>query len=91
MLGTGYFLKIAKLNQFPARIANLSKLQKLVPAIHKKSSIRKNKLPQKFRATRYFVKCMRILLELNSYRDNIRACLNGGGGPQVGEVTRLSI
>ena len=22
---------------------------------------------------------------------NLRACLHGGGGPQVGEVTRLSI
>ena len=42
MLGTGYFLKIAK---------------KLVPAKHKKSPIRKTKLSQKFRATRYCVYC----------------------------------
>ena len=23
--------------------------------------------------------------------DNFRACLHGGGGPQVGEVTRLAV
>ena len=36
--------------------ATLWKSQKLVPAKHKKSQIRKNKLQQKFRATRYIVR-----------------------------------
>ena len=52
MLGTGYFLKIAKL--IPSK-KNQSVLiaKNLVPAKHKKSPMRKNKLPQKFRVTRY--------------------------------------
>ena len=51
MLGTGYFLKIAKINSQQEKPICPDR-KKLVPAKHKKSPIRKNKLPQKFRATR---------------------------------------
>ena len=52
MLGTGYFLKIAKINSEQEK-TSLFKTQNLVPTKHKKSPIRKNtcKLPQTFRAT----------------------------------------
>ena len=56
-LGTEYFLKIAKIIPSKKKHLTLSKSQKLVPAKHKKSPIRKNKLPQKFHATRYVGLC----------------------------------
>ena len=52
MLGTGYFLKIAKINSQQEKPICPDR-KKLDPAKHKKSPIHKNKLPQKFRATRY--------------------------------------
>ena len=30
-----------------------------------------------------------VLRELSQLRPSLRACLHGGGGPQVGEITRL--
>ena len=50
MLGTGYFLKITNINSQQEK--PICPLQKLVPAKHTKSPIRKNELPQKFHATR---------------------------------------
>ena len=52
MLGTGYFLKIAKVNSQQEKPICPNR-KKIVPAKHKKSPMRKNKPPQKFRATRY--------------------------------------
>ena len=49
MLGIGYFLKIA----IPGKKKQFVVVAKISPAKHKKSPIRKNKLPQKFCATRY--------------------------------------
>ena len=54
MLGTGYFLKSQKL--IPNKKNQSVLIVKLVPTKHKKSPIRKNKLPQKFRSTRYLEK-----------------------------------
>ena len=52
MLGSGYFLKIAKL--IPCRKnQSVLKSQRLLPAKQKKLPICKNKLPQKFCATWY--------------------------------------
>ena len=51
MLCTGYFKKIAKVNSQQEKPICPNR-KKLVPAKHKKSPIRKNKLRQKFRATR---------------------------------------
>ena len=47
MLGTGYFLKIAKINSQQEKPICPNRKN------HKKSPIRKNKLHQKFRATQY--------------------------------------
>ena len=51
MLGTGYFLKITKINSQQEKPIRSSR-KKLVPAKQKKLPMGKNKLPQKFRATR---------------------------------------
>ena len=48
MLGTGYFPRIAKINSQQEKPIR----PKSVTAKHKKSKIGKNKLQQKFRATR---------------------------------------
>ena len=54
MQGTGYFLKIT-IFDYQREKTICPNHKNLVPRKHKKSPIRKNKLPQKFRATRYFV------------------------------------
>ena len=52
MLGTGYFLKIAKINSQREKLMRLSSKNQF-PRNRKKSPIRKNKLLRKFGATRY--------------------------------------
>ena len=53
IINSGYWvLKIAKVNSQQEKPI-CPNCKKLVPGKHKKSPIRKNKFPQKFRATRY--------------------------------------
>ena len=52
LLGTGYFLKIAKINCQREK-PTCPRRKNQFPRKRKKSPIRKNKLPQKFRAIRY--------------------------------------
>ena len=52
MLGTRHFLKSAKINSQQEK--PICPIAKISSRRTQKSPIRKNKLPQKFRATRYF-------------------------------------
>ena len=63
MLGTGYFLKIVKIN-FQQKNQSVP-IAKISSRKTKKSPIGKNKLPQKFRATRY----------ANQFKVNSLGCL----------------
>ena len=53
MLGTGYFLKISKITVISSGKNQSVLIAKISSCKTPKSPIRKNKLPQKFRATRY--------------------------------------
>ena len=67
MLGIGYFPKIAKINSQQEKPI-CPESEELVPAKHKNSPIRKNKLLQKFRATWYLL----LARNLSFARDTLR-------------------